>query len=56
MNRRYFIKSGSVALASFGVMASAPSFLKRALAETHERHRAPQDAYRDFSTRRGRWT
>ena len=32
MNRRYFIKSGSVALASFGVMASAPSFLKRALA------------------------
>src|SRR5438876_468679 len=34
MNRRYFIKSGSIALASFGVMASAPSFLKRALAET----------------------
>src|SRR5262249_60293284 len=34
MNRRYFIKSGGVALASFGVMATAPSFLKRALAET----------------------
>jgi uncharacterized protein (DUF1501 family) len=34
MNRRYFIKSGSVALASFGVMVSAPSFLKRALADT----------------------
>src|SRR5438309_11834855 len=34
MNRRYFIKSGSIALASFGVMASAPSFLKRALADT----------------------
>jgi uncharacterized protein (DUF1501 family) len=34
MNRRYFIKSGSIALASFGVMASAPSFLKRALAQT----------------------
>jgi uncharacterized protein (DUF1501 family) len=34
MNRRYFIKSGSIALASFGVMVSAPSFLKRALAST----------------------
>src|SRR5215831_17089596 len=34
MNRRYFIKSGSLALASFGVMATAPSFLKRALAES----------------------
>ena len=34
MNRRYFMKSGSIALASFGVMTSAPSFLKRALAET----------------------
>src|SRR5215831_4525929 len=32
MNRRYFIKSGSVTLASFGMMASAPSFLKRTLA------------------------
>ncbi|HEY6232716.1 MAG TPA: DUF1501 domain-containing protein [Pyrinomonadaceae bacterium] len=29
MNRRYFIKSGGVALASFGLMASAPSFLQR---------------------------
>ena len=34
MNRRYFIKSSGIALASFGVMASAPSFLKRALADT----------------------
>src|ERR1043166_5393937 len=34
MNRRYFIKSGGIALASFGVMASAPSFLKRTLAES----------------------
>jgi len=34
MNRRYFIRSGSIALASFGVMASAPSFLKRTLAST----------------------
>ena len=34
MNRRYFMKSGGVALASFGVMTSAPSFLKRALGET----------------------
>jgi uncharacterized protein (DUF1501 family) len=34
MNRRYFIKSGSIALASFGVMASAPSFLKRTIAES----------------------
>jgi uncharacterized protein (DUF1501 family) len=36
MNRRYFIKSGSIALASFGVMTTAPSFLKRALAESLE--------------------
>src|ERR1043166_7961927 len=34
MNRRYFIKSGSIALASFGVMTATPSFLKRALAAT----------------------
>ena len=34
MNRRYFIKSGGVALAAFGVMTSAPTFLKRALAQT----------------------
>src|SRR5438477_695877 len=32
MNRRYFIKSGGIALASFGVMTTAPTFLKRALA------------------------
>lgn len=29
MNRRYFLKSGGVALASFGVALSAPSFLER---------------------------
>jgi uncharacterized protein (DUF1501 family) len=34
MNRRFFIKSGGIALASFGLMASTPTFLKRALAET----------------------
>jgi uncharacterized protein (DUF1501 family) len=34
MNRRYFIKSGGVALASFGLMTSTPTFLRRALAET----------------------
>ena len=34
MNRRFFIKSGGIALASFGVMTSAPTFLKRVLAET----------------------
>jgi uncharacterized protein (DUF1501 family) len=34
MNRRFFIKSGGIALASFGVMASTPSFLRRTLAET----------------------
>jgi uncharacterized protein (DUF1501 family) len=34
MNRRYFIKSGSIALASFGMVTAAPSFLKRALAST----------------------
>ena len=38
MNRRYFIKSGSIALASFGVMTTAPSFLKRALAENLEKN------------------
>src|ERR1041384_2700937 len=32
MNRRYFIKSGSIALASFGMVTAAPSFLQRALA------------------------
>src|SRR5881396_2662808 len=34
MNRRYFIKSGGIALASFGLMASTPTFLRRTLAET----------------------
>lgn len=34
MNRRYFIKSGSIALASFGMLTATPSFLKRAMAET----------------------
>src|SRR5712672_962578 len=34
MNRRYFIKSGGVALASFGLMTSTPTFLQRALADT----------------------
>jgi uncharacterized protein (DUF1501 family) len=38
MNRRFFIKSGSIALASFGVMTTAPSFLKRALAEGLEKN------------------
>ncbi|HJZ79357.1 MAG TPA: DUF1501 domain-containing protein [Pyrinomonadaceae bacterium] len=34
MNRRYFIKSGGIALASFGAMTAAPSFLRRALADS----------------------
>jgi uncharacterized protein (DUF1501 family) len=34
MNRRYFIKTGVVALASFGLMTSTPTFLRRAVAET----------------------
>ncbi|MEP6570911.1 MAG: DUF1501 domain-containing protein [Acidobacteriota bacterium] len=38
MNRRYFIRSGGVALASFGLAAAAPSFLQRAvLGQTRER-------------------
>lgn len=38
MKRRYFIKSGSVALASFGLMSVAPSFLQRvAFGQDHER-------------------
>src|SRR5882672_7667826 len=37
MNRRFFIKSGGIALASFGVMTTAPTFLKRALAETFDK-------------------
>ena len=38
MNRRFFIKSGGIALASIGVSLSAPSFLERALlAQTRDR-------------------
>ncbi len=38
MNRRFFIKSGGVALASVGLMNAAPSFLQRAaLASTIDR-------------------
>jgi uncharacterized protein (DUF1501 family) len=38
MNRRFFLKSGSIALASIGVSLSAPSFLQRAvLAQARER-------------------
>lgn len=38
MNRRFFIKSGGVALASFGLLNVTPSFLQRAvLAQTRER-------------------
>jgi len=38
MNRRYFLKSGSIALASFGMMTAAPSFLQRALADSLEKN------------------
>lgn len=34
MNRRFFIKSGGIAVASFGLMTSTPTFLRRAVAET----------------------
>jgi uncharacterized protein (DUF1501 family) len=34
MNRRYFIKSGGIALASFGLMTVTPTFLRRAMADT----------------------
>src|SRR6266446_4291499 len=38
MNRRFFMKSGGIALASIGVSLSAPSFLQRAvMAQTRER-------------------
>src|SRR5882724_1175726 len=38
MNRRFFIKSGGVALASFGMMNAAPSFLQRTVfGQTRER-------------------
>src|SRR2546425_12447984 len=38
MNRRFFLKSGGIALASIGVSLSAPSFLERAvMAQARER-------------------
>lgn len=38
MNRRFFMRSGGIALASFGLMQAAPSFLQRAvLAQARER-------------------
>src|SRR2546430_13105323 len=38
MNRRFFISSGGVALASFGLMNAAPSFLQRVvLGQSRER-------------------
>jgi uncharacterized protein (DUF1501 family) len=38
MNRRFFVKSGSIALASIGISLSAPSFLERAvLAQARDR-------------------
>ena len=38
MNRRFFISSGGVALASFGLMNATPSFLQRVvLSQTRER-------------------
>ena len=38
MNRRYFLKSGGIALASFGMMGAAPAFLHQfAHAATRQR-------------------
>jgi uncharacterized protein (DUF1501 family) len=34
MNRRFFVKSSGIALASFGLMTATPGFLRRALAQT----------------------
>jgi len=39
MNRRFFLKSGGVALASIGAATTSPSFLARALAQTSEKGR-----------------
>ncbi|MBO0862598.1 MAG: DUF1501 domain-containing protein [Chloracidobacterium sp.] len=39
MNRRYFLKSGGVALASLGAATMSPSFLTRALAQTNGRRK-----------------
>jgi uncharacterized protein (DUF1501 family) len=38
MNRRFFIKSGSIALASIGVALSAPSFIERAVMGQSREH------------------
>ncbi len=35
MNRRYFLKNGGIALASFGAMTASPSFLTRTLAQVN---------------------
>ncbi len=37
MNRRLFIKSGGIALASFGLTSVTPSFLQRTVAQSRER-------------------
>jgi uncharacterized protein (DUF1501 family) len=37
MNRRFFVKSSGIALASFGLMTSTPAFLRRALAKTADK-------------------
>ena len=39
MNRRFFLKSGGVALVSIGAAMTSPSFLTRALAQTSEKGR-----------------
>lgn len=38
MNRRFFLKSGGIALATIGVSLSAPSFLERAIAAQTQNH------------------
>jgi uncharacterized protein (DUF1501 family) len=40
INRRFFLKSGGIALASLGVMQAAPSFLERAVLAQEERSRS----------------
>ena len=54
MNRRYFLKSGSIALASVGMSLSAPSFLERVVLGNALTGRQAKDPDRDLSTRRGR--
>src|SRR5262245_53098897 len=39
MNRRFFLKSGGVALASIGAATMSPSFLTRAMAQTNGKGR-----------------